>query len=639
MTSDRRSALGFRFLRTTLAACVFVVAQVPGLSNGAARIHLKGRTRIEAHAARYSGEIALAGTVIDDTGMAASLPVTLTLSRPGARSGGEAVGRPSPLDADVALTTAAPASCASDPRRPLPSARAFILVESATRLVVPSDAEGKFCVRLLLPTDRYVAHLVAAPSPVLDGTSLDVPFDVAAKPVALMLSLPFASQPETALPELALDEATSTVDAVATTDADGTSIPLAGLTLHLANETGAPLGDATTDVTGRGRLVVAAALLGPAGRGQLKAVFDGRGDVGPGASTLPVERRTHVRLFLPDARGGVLAPGWPGDGITVKVRAIEECATYGCLGTPSGVVEARVSGARIGAGALVDGEARLELTFAPPSGAEANLEFEYLADAPWFLAAEPLLAVQPVRAPMPWARLLTGLAGAAVLVWFVWTRARPVRGGRRVGAGTGKNAPPLQPTARLIIRDADPGASGWRGVVIDAHDGCAVAGAIVSIERRAFDRATVLASASSDVRGAFVLPFVAPGPGDELVVRSGFHVNFRSPLPPRGSLEVAVTLRKRALIEGLAAWARRKGGTYDLRPDATPGHVRAAAGARPDVSRWADAVERAAFGPDPVDARAHSDVDILAPPDARRPPQEEDAIDIDHVDGPRSGSV
>ena len=625
-----------RCVRAALAVYVLVLAQVPGYSNGAQTIHLKGRARIEAHAARYSGEIALAGTAIDDTGLPAPLPVTVTLSRVG-------------LPGDVVLTTAAPESCSTDARHP--PGRGLIALESATRIGLPSDADGRFCVRLLLPTDRYVAHFVATPSPLLDGATLDLAFDVASRPVTLRFA------PAHAILGLAIDDEPGGVDVFASTDTDGTSTPVAGLKLRLANEMGAAVGDAITDAAGRGRfsfssssgLPAPASRLGPAGRGELTATFDGDGDHGPSTATVPIERRTHVRLLLPQARDGVLPPGSPEDGIAVKVRAVEECAARGCAGEPSGIVEARVGGNHAGAAALVHGEALVVLSFAQPEGAGAvpgahgnvaSVQFQYLPDAPWFLALPPAEVLQPVRVPTPWGRIASALAGLAVLAWFVQARVRPMLRARLGQVGTPGADRSAAPAARVVVvRPADGGGAGWRGVVVDAHDRQAVAGAIVSIERRSFERATDVVRASSDATGAFDLPFVDVVPGDQLTVNSRLHANFRTSVPPQGSIEIAVTLRKRALIEELVAWARRKGGAYDLRPDATPGHVRLAAIGRPDVARWADAVEHAAFGPSPVDAQTQSSVDLLAPADARRAPQEEDAIGTDHVDGPRPRSV
>jgi hypothetical protein len=66
-------------------------------------------------------------------------------------------------------------------------------------------------------------------------------------------------------------------------------------------------------------------------------------------------------------------------------------------------------------------------------------------------------------------------------------------------------------------------------------------------------------------------------------------------------------------------WARKRGKPFDARPEPTPGHVRRAAGGDSPVGRWADAVERAAFGGEVVDERAHAELEKLAPAAADLP--------------------
>jgi hypothetical protein len=96
-------------------------------------------------------------------------------------------------------------------------------------------------------------------------------------------------------------------------------------------------------------------------------------------------------------------------------------------------------------------------------------------------------------------------------------------------------------------------------------------------------------------------------------------------LPHSGELDVALLLRRRALLDRLVAWARSRGKPFDARPEPTPGHVRRAAGKELPVAQWADAVERAAYGGTPVDADAEGKVDRLAPApepaDADAPPR------------------
>jgi hypothetical protein len=114
-------------------------------------------------------------------------------------------------------------------------------------------------------------------------------------------------------------------------------------------------------------------------------------------------------------------------------------------------------------------------------------------------------------------------------------------------------------------------------------------------------------------------PGVAPQPGDELACEGPLHGQLRRPMPEPGELDVALVLRKRALLDRLVAWARRRGLPFDARPEPTPGHVRRAAAGEFTVARWADAVERAAFGGQVVDSRVEGEVERLAPDQPGRP--------------------
>ena len=57
---------------------------------------------------------------------------------------------------------------------------------------------------------------------------------------------------------------------------------------------------------------------------------------------------------------------------------------------------------------------------------------------------------------------------------------------------------------------------------------------------------------------------------------------------------------------------------FDVRPEATPGHVKRVASGEAGTARWADAVERAAFGPGDVDARIEQEIERLAPDERPR---------------------
>lgn len=562
-------------------------------AHAAPRVDVHGGSRIDAHAARSQGKVVLSGTVVDDTGRALPQAHVLVAVTPMAPGGGSR--------ADIALASAAAESCSLPPAG-LPS------LDRADRLSLPTDDAGRFCVRLALPSERYVVHLETTAAGLLEGAKLDVPVDPSLLPVTLRFD------PERTV--LSLDDEATVVDVIASTEDDGVTSAAAGLPLTLSNETGAPLGTATTDGSGRARFVVDAARLGPPGRGELRVAFVGSADAEASTHSMPVERRTRVDLVAPDATGARLPPGSPEEGIEVRLLAVVACARRGCAGAPTGTVEALSADAVVGAAPVEGGAAHVVVTFSVASGEVVPLRVRYLPDAPWFLPGPQLSLEQPVRAPSPWKRVPLLAAGLGVALWLAL--ARMPRRASGSGAARKSGAPPraVGVGAHVELVRAGPSSSGWTGRLLDAHDGRAVGGARVAIERPGFEGIETVAQTTSEADGRFALGREDVRPGDELVVEGRVHATIRRALPPAGELQITLVLRRRALLERLVAWARRRGRPFDAQPDATPGHVRRAAGEDVAVARWADAIERAAFGGGEVDRRTQEEVDRLAPPDA-----------------------
>jgi len=555
------------------------------------RIHLHGSARIDAHAARAGGKLSLSGTVLDDT--ARAIPgarVALRITAAGSAAS----------ETPLVLANAAPAACSDGAEPPA--------MEGTSTLLLATDDSARFCVRLLLPTDRYVAHLESrqAMGGLVDAARLDVPVDLALAPVTLH----FDPEPSA----LSLDDEGASFEVVASTEDDGVTTAAAGLPLTLSNEAGATLGTAATNASGRAHFALDAARLGPPGRGELRVVFAGATFAAAAAHAAQVERRTRVELAAPEASDGQLPPGSPEDGIPVRVVVTPRCAKRGCAGVPTGTVEARVGEAIVGAAPLEAGEARLVMTFAMPPAETTPVRLRYVPDAPWFPPAGELSVAQPLRAPSPWRKVPLMLAGLVALGWLVLARMP-----RRKPAEPRASRPPrsIRPEAGVELVRAGARGQGWSGTLRDAHDGTAIAGARVAIERRGFERVEAACHALTDDKGAFVLTPVETRPGDELVAEGALYAEVRRPLPEAGELHVALVLRKRALIDRLVAWARVRGSPFDAKPEPTPGHVRRAASTEFAVARWADAIERAAYGGQVVDAHAQAEVDRLAPEGAR----------------------
>ncbi len=577
-----------------------------------AHVRVRGATRIEAHAARAFGRLVVSGTVTDDVGRPASgdehvSQVFLSFRR----------ATDDHTDTDgtrgndtVNVSTALPEACAAAGASASGAAPPTLVAPD--RLGIAVDAAGHFCVKLALAAERYACHIEVPASGLVDGSKLDWPLDLRLPAVAIV-SLAF--DPER--PTLSLDDPTTNLEVVASVEEEGVTRGAPGLTITVSNESGDALGDATTVGSGRALLRVESARLGRLGKGELRAAFAGGPSASPTGCSLPVERQSRVVLSVADAErsdGATvrLPVGSPEEGIHLQIIAAPRCAAAGCLGSPTGAVEARVGEAIVGAATLDHGQARLLVSFARPAASEVPLRIRYLPDAPWFLAGDDLELTQPLRSPSPWRTLSLGAAGLAVLAWLAIARLSALRAPQRLGSRPGKPTG-RQVVARVELLQALPEQQGWTGVVVDAHDGTPVEDAKVAIERRGFERIAVVAEARSGKDGRFALSAVAHEPGDEIASEGALHAPLRGALPPSGDLRVALVLRRRAVVDRMVAWARRRGKPFDARPEPTPGHVRRAAGGDSPVGRWADAVEKAAFGGETLDARAQAELDKLAP--------------------------
>lgn len=476
---------------------------------------------------------------------------------------------------------------------------------------IVADAAGRFCVRVPLPLDRYAVRISYATNGYVDGTSADMHVDLSRRACALA----FAPEPR----QISLDTKASTVDAIATLEEDGATVPGAGLTLTLATEQSAgPLATSTTDGGGRARFVFDPAKMGPPGRGELRVSFAGNATASAGLRVAPIERHAHVILDVEGAAFGKLPDGSPDEGVPLVV---DVHAAGGAVG--SGSVEARVNDAVVGAAPVEAGKAQLLLTFAAPESAGAATEvpvaLHYVPNVPWYEPGVESSWRLPLRGRSAWRQLPLVAVGLLVAAWFATTRAQRAKALARA-------APKARVVARGeakvdVLREATDASEGWKGRATDADDGEPVVAARIQVERPAFGRVQVLASQLTDADGRFAIARVDARPGDELAIEAPLHVPLRRPLPAAGELEIQMVERRRALLGRLIAWAKQRGRPFDARPEPTPGHVRQAAGPDLRVARWADAVERAAFGGEPVDAHVEGEVDRLAPSPAVAPPQ------------------
>ncbi len=574
-------------LRSHLLAVLGFAAALLAASDAGAgpRIHVRGAARIDAQAARDAGDLVLSGALVDDGGQVLSgETVALTLAR-------EADPRQIVSFSEDGQTARSCSTGFHDGNDPRPQ-------NAGGPVVLVTDEAGRFCVRVTVPRDKYVATIAWGGTQLLEGAKLDLPIDTGRQAITLR----FDPEPRV----VSLDKPKLGVQILASYQENQMTHVGAGLPVYLTNERGESLGAGATSAAGILNLTIPADRLGPPGRGELRVTFNGNGDLTKSMHSAPLERQARVILTAP---ADSATPVSPEEGITLPIVATTKGGA-----APAGGVEARIGDAVVGAAQLEDGKAQLVATFAPPrDGRDVELRIHYLQSAPWLIPGEDAIVHLRVKGPSLWKQAPLVVAGLAVVVWLVAGRIKPKP---KTAKSTAAPKPAIVGEARVeVLRPTRDSRAGWSGRVIDAHDAVPIRGARVRIERPGFERATVVASAFANEGGRFELRAEGGGADgfDELVIDGPLHAELRQPLPPCGEIQIALVLRKRRLLERLVGWAKRRGRPYDSQPEPTPGHVRRAAGNDFAMAKWADAVEKAAYAGGDVDARLEAEVDRLAP--------------------------
>lgn len=541
-------------------------------------VQVRGVARVDAHAARSAGKLVVSGIVKDDLA-APVVGATVLLTLAGATIG------------DIE-----PCSAADD----------RIEVGALSGVVLPTDAQSRFCVSLALRGGSYVAHFEVRPSPFLDGSTLDLPLDPGRKSVTVRFD------PEPTV--LDLDGDALSVQAVATSEQDGEVSAVPGIMLRLSNEADVVLGTTTTSTSGSASFRIINADLGPAGRGELRVTFAGSADLSRSTHTAFVERRTRVHLEGPSATDPVARTTVTKGQVTTEVRVIAACAVHQCSAAPTGSVAMYLGERLMGVAPISSSRARIAVPLpAARERSDAPFRLRYVADAPWFIPAYDVVLPREdsaANAKNAWGGPLAALAGLAAAGWVVAARWRH----RGASAETPVEAP-ARAAARAGVTVVRASASDpdLKGRVVDAHEGGPVAGARVRLLRAGFEGTDVVSQVTCDTDGNFRLSLVGALPGDELVVESAAYCTLQSLVGLRGEIEIALVLRRRQLVDDLVRWARRRGGRFDARPEPTPGHVRRAAGDEERVETWANALEQAAYGSGVVDEEVEIRVNRLAP--------------------------
>jgi hypothetical protein len=556
---------------------------------GAIRIQVKGSAQIQGAAHSTAAGFMIRGEVIDDAG-APVAGATVTIHA-------------SPLEgsgAKLALPDAFP--CERRTRGPRVSRAA------ADEYSIDTDERGVFCVRGEAPLPPAKIHMRFSATRLHDAAEAQVPLDTQEARAARTL-LRF----EPSLEVIDLDR--EAVPITASLRVERTDAPLdasakrEGLEVVLEDERGTKVATALTGGDGRARFDVKTASLDAPGAGELRLRFDGAPGLTRSAAAMPVVRRAEVKLALSHP----LDSADPEDGAPIDVDVTSARGPVS-----GGVVEAMRGAESVGTGAVEDGKARVIVSFPVDRAGSVELSLRYVAAAPWWRAGQELRVDLPIAGPGIVRQVLLALVVVIVTAWVIapWRRAPKPRAPKDAEALT---APPSGRAGVQVV--ASPaGQRGWKGNVMDAHEGTAVAGARLAIVVPAFEGNGVVARASTDERGAFTLSLegsatTAVPSGARLVVESSAHSTHEQALPPPSVLSVALVTRRRAVLDRLVRWARRQGSPFDGPPEPTPGHVRRVAtrASAREVEAWAMKIEHLAFGPDEVDERTEKDVRSIEP--------------------------
>ncbi|WP_437784930.1 carboxypeptidase regulatory-like domain-containing protein [Sorangium sp. So ce1097] len=580
MSAVRRWWPGVLLATTALAAAPSAQAQTQGAP---LRIHVRGSAQIDAVAWTEPDGFVVRGSVVDD---ARSAIAEAPLSIEAISSGGAPVELP-PAE------RCAPGGAAR-PREHRASQGGYVLA---------TDERGAFCLRGRAQLAGATLRIRFAGGKLHEPSEAKIPIEAHAAPLT-----PVTLRFDPPVDAIDLDRPTANITVSLRIErsgalARGAPFERERLTVALEDERGAKLAEAPTGGDGRARFELATESLGGAGQGVLRARFDGTDALARASVSDGVVRYAQVTLAL----SRPVEPARAEDGVPIDVDVRSSRGPV-----EGGVVEALRAGEPVGAANVTAGKARVIAAFTAEREGTVPITLRYVPAAPWWIPGAELAIDVPVAGPGVWRQIALGAVVLAIAGWVLggWRRA-PKRAEPRAG-----DEKPAAPPGRAGVRIMGPleDATGWRGVVSDAHDGAPIAQAELTIVVPAFDGSGVVARAVTDDGGEFSIE--APHRSDaKLVVRAATHSSYEQALPPPSKLGIALVTRRRAVLDRLVRWARRQGAPFEGPPEPTPGHVRRAASRaqQHDVERWATRIEHAAFGPEPVDERVEQELGTSEP--------------------------
>ena len=541
----------------------------------AVQLRVTGTLTIEASASQLPGGSELEARLVDDAGhaVAGALLQIKPLNAGQALSARECQARTVPLSAN-----------------------------GSGAYLVRSNGAGSLCVRFDGTPERAEFELSFVDT---DGLYAATTRKVVADRATRSVQMAFAPAPSVLALEResqVLTLATRPIPALAAAE------PLESLSITLTmkrdGQAAQTLGVSSVEIGGNAEFRVPSRLLGAPGPLEISAEFAGS-DTTRAARALTRATATAVALL---SLAEPIAPSHPESGVRIRVRVHSVAGAV-----RSGLVEARSGGALLGSTRVSAGSAEFDLQLDESTAKSHPIELRYASDSPWWLAGPELSVVIPVLPPSPWRRLVWIAAVVVLGSWLLLGWQRPRRRERRANAPAPRHAV----RAPVDVIEVGDRHSGWRGRVLDAHDGTPIVGAAVLVRLPAFDTSGVVRTAHTDEQGAFALEGAEPpGPGAALEVRAPYHSPLAAPMPPPGTLVLSLTSRRRTLLSRFVEWATHDGG-WERHGEATPGEV-ARRTDRREVASWASALDEAAFGPDPLSEAKEQAVLGQEPPHNRK---------------------
>lgn len=561
-------------------AALLLVAVAPAAADPAkpSVIHVRGETHVVIrwqHDARPGTEstpwLRLEGQALDDADHPlAKAVVTLGLL---ALEGG-----PPP---DLTRAVSCAESPASLPRNP------------DGTLLLETDTDGRFCLRLPLAVAKYRVHAEARWEPTkYDAAALDQDLDFGKPPVSLWLE-GGDTKPDLGKPTYVLSARIGYEDL-------GRLVYAPGLPVDWVDEKGAVLASGTSGPDGHLRFELATSALGDPGLVRHRLESKGSPALGPTTLVFPLEKRAHLALVLETAPTDVTAGVELPYAFRVQVALPPGSDPARTLFAPQALVQATYANGQLVGTAEADPQGHVLVPVLLATGDQSGaIEFRATAQVPFLLPSDPLRIPVEVSAPRSW-RSLWLLAGFLALVaWLAIGRApqrRKPADPKRAAAAKGA-APPV-PRAEVLVTEEAAGTR-WNGSVKDAHDRTPVVGARVTLVRPGFAGRSVLAETGTGTDGAFVLDAEMRAPGDRLVIDAPYHRTLDAEAPAFGAVTITTISRRRGVLHDFARWAQSRPWAGALRRKPTPLD---AAVRDEEHAVWAARVDDVVFGPQQVDA-------------------------------------